>query len=67
MTRFIAPCLAFAGVCLLAGSAVGVADWAACLRHAGGEACRASRADAMAALSAAANVALGVALQETNP
>ena len=65
MTRYIGACLAFAGACLLAGAAVGIADWAACLRHAGGSACRASRADAMAALAGAANVALGVALQES--
>lgn len=67
MTRYLGACLAFAGLCLLAGSAVGVADWAACLRGGGGEGCRASRADAMAALSGAANVALGVALQEVKP
>ena len=67
MTRYLGACLAFAGVCLLAGSAVGVADWVACLRGGGGGGCRASRADAMAALSYAANVALGVALQEKTP
>lgn len=64
MSRYLGPCLGFAGACLLAGAAVGVADWAACLRAAGGQACRASRADAIAALMGAANVALGVALQE---
>ena len=67
MTRYLGACLAFAGVCLLAGAGVGVADWAACLHGGGGGACRASRADAMAALSGAANVALGVALQEVKP
>jgi len=67
MSRHLGPCLAFAGACLLAGAAVGVLDWAACVRSAGGVACRASRADAMAALSGAANVALGVALQERQP
>jgi len=67
MTRYLGACLAFAGACLLAGSAVGVLDWAACLHGGGGSGCRASRADAMAALSGAANVALGVALQEGRP
>lgn len=64
MSRFLGPCLAFAGSCLLAGAAVGVADWAICLAYGGGSGCKASRADAMAALAGAANVALGVALQE---
>lgn len=64
MTRLIGSCLAFAGSCLMAGAMVGVADWAACMSHAGGSACRVSKADAMTALSGAANVALGVALQE---
>lgn len=64
MSRFLGPCLAFAGICLLAGASVGIADWAACLRHSGGVACRASRVDAMSALVGAANVALGVAVRE---
>ena len=64
MNRYLGPCLLFAGVCLMAGAAVGVADWAACLAHHGGQACRAPRSEAMAALSGAANVALGVALQD---
>jgi hypothetical protein len=64
MNKFLGPCLLFAGVCLLAGAAVGVVDWAACLGGSGGQACRAPRSEAMAALSGAANVALGVALQE---
>lgn len=65
MTKFLGPCLLFAGLCLLAGAGVGVADWASCLRSHGGAACRAPRSEAMAALSGAANVALGVALQES--
>lgn len=64
IARFLGPCLLFAGSCLLAGAAVGVADWALCVTHGGGAGCRVARADAMAALSGAANVALGVALQE---
>lgn len=67
MTKFLGPCLLFAGLCLLASASVGVADWAACLRGQGGAACRAPRSEAMAALSGAANVALGVALQERTP
>jgi hypothetical protein len=63
MNRFLGPCLLFAGVCLLAGAGVGVADWAACLRGHGGQACRAPRSEAMAALAGAANVALGVAVK----
>ena len=64
MNRYLGPCLLFAGACLMAGAAVGVADWAACLANHGGQACRAPRSEAMAALSGAANVALGVALQD---
>ncbi len=64
MNRYLGPCLLFAGVCLMAGAGVGVADWAACLANHGGQACRAPRSEAMAALSGAANVALGVALQD---
>jgi hypothetical protein len=67
MSRYLGACLAFAGACMLAGAAVGVIDWALCVRSAGGTACRASRADAMAALSGAAASAMGVALQERQP
>lgn len=63
MSKFLGPCLAFAGLCLLGGAMVGVADWAACLSHGGGTSCRPARVDAMAALAGAANVALGVAIQ----
>jgi len=65
--RFLGPCLAFAGLCLLGGAMVGVADWAVCLSHGGGIACRSARAEAMAALAGAANVALGVAIQREQP
>jgi len=64
MNRYLGSCLLFAGVCLIAGAAVGVADWAVCLANHGGQACRAPRSEAMSALSGAANVALGVALQD---
>jgi len=64
VSKYLGACLLFAGLCLLSGAGVGVADWAACLRGHGGAACRAPRSEAMAALSGAANVALGVALQD---
>jgi len=67
VNRFLGPCLAFAGTCLMGSAAVGVTDWATCLSHHGGGGCQAPRADAMAALAGAANVALGVALQEHRP
>jgi hypothetical protein len=51
----------------MGSAAVGVTDWATCLSHHGGGGCQAPRADAMAALAGAANVALGVALQEHRP
>lgn len=63
MKHLLAGCLLFAGVCLIGSSAVAVADWAACRASNGGIACRPSKADAMAALTGAANVALGVAFQ----
>jgi len=64
MKRYLGPCLAFAGLCLLSSAAVGVADWAICIGNNGGSACRSVRGDAMTALMGAANVALGVALQD---
>jgi hypothetical protein len=67
VSRFLGPCLAFAGACLLGAAAVGVLDWAVCVRSEGWSACRASRADAVAALTGAAASALGVALQERQP
>ena len=63
MSKFLGPCLGFAGLCLLSGAMVGVADWAVCRSHGGGDSCRSARVDAMAALTGAANVALGVAIQ----
>ena len=64
MKRYLGACLAFAGLCLMGSAAVGVADWAICIGNSGGSACRSSRGDAMTALMGAANVALGVALQD---
>lgn len=63
MRHLLAGCLVFAGVCLIGSSTVAVVDWAACRASNGGAACRPSKADAMAALTGAANVALGVAFQ----
>lgn len=64
MSRFLGPCLLFAGGALLLGSAVSVADWAICRASGGGQACRVAKADAVQALVGASNAALGVALQE---
>lgn len=64
MKRYLGACLAFAGICLMANAAVGVADWVICIGNSGGIACRSARGDAMTALMGAANVALGVALQD---
>jgi hypothetical protein len=61
---YLGACLAFAGICLVASAAVGVADWVICLGNSGGSACRSARGDAVTALMGAANVALGVALQD---
>jgi len=61
---YLQACLAFAGICLMASAAVGVADWVICLGNSGGSACRSARGDAMTSLMGAANVALGVALQD---
>jgi hypothetical protein len=64
MKPYFGACLAFAGVCLMSSAAVGVADWVICIGNHGGSACRSSRGDATTALMGAANVALGVALQD---
>lgn len=67
MSKYASYCLTFAGICLLAGALIAAADWLACTRGHGGVACRVSRSDAVAAFSGAANVALGVALQDRQP
>ena len=64
MSRYIGFCLIFAGLCLLAGAAVGVADWKACLRGDDWAACRAAKSDAVTNFSGAATAAIGVALQD---
>lgn len=63
MNQFIRPCLAFAGLCLLTAAGLGTAGWVVCLRTSRGN-CEPALLAAVAAFSGAANVALGVALQE---
>jgi drug/metabolite transporter (DMT)-like permease len=63
MTQFLGRCLLFAGACLLAGASLGTAGWVICLRTSKLD-CETSLAGATAAWIGAANVALGVALQE---
>jgi hypothetical protein len=66
MARYLGHCLVFAGACLLAAAGLGAAGWIACLR-ASRQDCEAPLATASAAFTGAANVALGVALQERQP
>ena len=63
MSQFIGRCLLFAGACLLTGASLSTAGWIVCLRAAISD-CETSLAGATAAWIGAANVALGVALQE---
>jgi drug/metabolite transporter (DMT)-like permease len=63
MNQFLGRCLSFAGACLVAGATLLTAGWVVCLR-ANRPNCEAPLAGASAAWAAAANVALGVALQE---
>jgi len=63
VSRYIGQCLTFAGVCLLAAAGLGAAGWVVCLRS-NRPACDAPLATAVAGFTGAANVALGVALQE---
>jgi len=63
MTQFLGRCLTFAGACLLAGATLSTAGWFVCLR-ANRTDCETPLATATAAWIGAANVALGVALQE---
>lgn len=66
MSRFLGRCLLFSGVCLLAGASLGTAGWVVCLRS-GRADCETPLATAITAWTGAANVALGVALQERQP
>jgi len=66
MARYLGRCLVFAGACLLAAAGLGTAGWIVCLR-ADKPDCEAPLATASAAFTGAANVALGVALQERQP
>jgi hypothetical protein len=65
--RLLGGVLVFAGLALLGGATVATADWALCIAGAGGQGCRQSKADATAAWVGAANVALGIAIQQRNP
>jgi hypothetical protein len=66
--RLLGGVLLFAGLALLAGATVATADWALCIAGGGGQGCRQSKADAAAAWVGAANVALGIAIQQrSNP
>ena len=66
MTRFLGRCLLFSGICLLVGASLGTAGWIVCLRSSQSN-CETPLATAITAWTGAANVALGVALQESNP
>lgn len=63
MARYLGRCLGFAGACLLAAASLGTAGWVVCLRTSKAN-CEAPLATALAAFTGAANVALGVALQD---
>ena len=63
MTQFLGRCLLFAGACLLTGASLSTAGWIVCLQAAKSD-CETPLASATAAWIGAANVALGVALQE---
>jgi hypothetical protein len=66
VTQFLGRCLLFSGLCLLAGASLGTAGWVVCLRGNQGN-CETPLATAITAWTGAANVALGVALQERQP
>lgn len=66
MARYLGYCLLFAGACLLAAAGLSTAGWLLCLR-AGKPDCGVPLAAATGSLTGAANVALGVALQERQP
>jgi hypothetical protein len=64
MSKYQAPCLIFAAVCLAAAAGVSTANWLACTRGQGGAACRPDATVAAASFVTAANVALGTAVQD---
>jgi hypothetical protein len=66
MSRYVGYCLAFAAACLLTEAGLNAAAWIACLR-ANQHNCETPLAAAGAALTGAANAALGVALQDRMP
>lgn len=63
MTQFLGRCLLFTGACLLIGATLSTAGWIVCLRASKPD-CETPLAGATSAWTSAANVALGVALQE---
>jgi hypothetical protein len=66
MTQFLGRCLLFAGACLLTGATLSTAGWFVCLQAAKSD-CETPLVAATSAWVGAANVALGVALQERKP
>jgi hypothetical protein len=66
VTRFLGRCLLFSGLCLLAAASLGTAGWVVCLLSNHGN-CETPLATAITTWTGAANVALGVALQERQP
>jgi len=66
VTQYLGRCLVFAGACLLAAAGMASAGWVVCLRTSRAS-CEAPLAAAVTAFTGAANVALGVALQENQP
>lgn len=60
---YLGAILVFVGFCLIGSTAVASVDWIVCLKHGGGQGCRQSKADALAAFVGAANVGLGLAVQ----
>lgn len=69
MTQFLGRCLVFAGVCLVIGASLGTTAWIVCVRRGSLSTCDSPLSSAITAWTGAANMALGVAIQEnkSNP
>jgi hypothetical protein len=65
--RLLGGVLVFAGIALLSSAGVATIDWALCITGGGGNGCKSSKADAIQAWTGAANVALGIAIQQRQP
>lgn len=65
--RLLGGALIFAGIALLSSAAVATADWVICVTAGGGQGCRPAKADAIQAWVGAANVALGISIQQKQP